>query len=66
MTVYDLIELLQRVPDKNNIVMFDPSGGFKNEGIEGYDDLHFSIDDVLVGGGTYNDIVYLTENELTD
>ena len=66
MTVYDLIELLQRVPDKNNIVMFDPSGGFKNEGIEGYDDLHFSIDDVLVGSGTYNDIVYLTENELTD
>ena len=54
------------MPDKNNIVMFDPSGGFKNEGIEGYDDLHFSIDDVLVGGGTYNDIVYLTENELTD
>ena len=66
MIVYDLIELLQRVPDKNSIVMFDPSGGFKNEGIEGYDDLHFSIDDVLVGTGTNKGFVYLTEDELTD
>jgi len=66
MTVKELIELLQRVPDKNNIVMFDPSGGFINEGIEGHDDLDFEIDDVLVGTGTNKGFVYLTEDELDD
>ena len=66
MTVKELIELLEKVPDKNDIVMFDPLGGFKNEGIEGYDDIHFGVDDVLVGYGTNKGFVYLTEEELTD
>lgn len=66
MTVYDLIELLNRVQDKNSIVMFDPKGGFRNEGIEGYDDLHFSVDDVLEGCGSLKGIVYLVEDEVKD
>ena len=52
--------------DKNNIVMFDPKGGFRNEGIEGYDDLHFSVDDVLEGCGSLKGIVYLVEDEVKD
>lgn len=66
MTVNELIELLERVPDKSNIVMFDPLGGFRNEGIKGYDDVDFSVDDVLVGHGTLKGFVFLTEDELPD
>ena len=66
MKVYELIELLNRVPDKNDIVMFDPENGFKNEGIDGYGAVRFSVDDVLLGHGTSKGFVYLVENELPD
>ena len=66
MKVKELIELLEKVPNKNDIVMFDPIGGFRNEGIEGRDGIRFSIDDVLVGHGTLKGFVYLTEEELKD
>lgn len=66
MTVKELIELLEKVPNKNDIVMFDPKGGFKNEGIEGRDGIHFSIDDVLLCHGSMKGFVLLTEDELKD
>lgn len=64
MTVYDLIEMLNRVQDKNSIVVFDPKGGFQNEGIEGYDDLKFSVDDALEGCGKLKGTVYLVEDKV--
>ena len=66
MRVKELIELLEKVPNKNDTVMFDPVGGFRNEGIEGKDGVRFSIDDVLVGYGSLRGFVYLTEEELKD
>lgn len=60
MTVCDLIKVLNRVPDKNITVVFDPDGGFKNNGIKGHDGLKFKIEDVLLGNG----IAYIVENEI--
>lgn len=64
MKVKELIELLEKVPNKNDIVMFDPENGFENEGIEGLGGLHFGVDDVLIGNGSLRGFVYLVEDKL--
>lgn len=58
MTVKEVIEMLEKVPDKNLIVVYDPKVGFRNKGIEAHNGMNFSIDDALIGKG----FVYLVED----
>ena len=68
MRVYELIELLERCPDKGAFVMFDATDAIRNNALTVYDDMgeeqrepHFLVDDVQVGSGTIRGYVYLTE-----
>lgn len=70
MRVYELIELLEKCPDRGAFVMYDATEGIKNNALTVYDDMgeeqqepHFSVDNVLVGSGTLRGYVYLTEEQ---
>ena len=70
MTVEELIKELKKCP-RDYHVMFCMESSLKNEALTIVDDLgeeytetSFSIDDVLVGGGTERGFVYLSEELL--
>lgn len=61
MLVKELIELLQMC-DPNDIVMFDAENSLKNRTLLYDGENDFSVDDVLVGGGTLKHFVFLRED----
>ena len=66
MKVKELIAELQKC-NPDDLVFYDLENAIKNDEIEvTTQELHFSVDDVLIGGGTTRGFVFLAEDLLED